>query len=42
MKNDCSRSNLDARHYRAARYFVTSFVKIILYTDLTIRPNQLF
>jgi hypothetical protein len=42
MKNDCSRSNLDARYYRSVRYFVASFLKIILYTDLTIRPNQLF
>ena len=42
LKDDCSRSNLTTEHFNSARYLVASFVKILLYTDLTIRPNQLF
>ena len=42
MKDDCSRSNLTTEHFNSARYLVASFVKILLYTDLTIRPDQLF
>ena len=29
-------------HFNSARYLVASFVKILLYTDLAIRPDQLF
>ena len=42
MKDDFSRSNLITEHFNSARYFVVSFVKILLYTDLAIRPDQLF
>ena len=42
LKDDCSRSNLITEHFNSARYLVASFVKILLYTDLAIRPDQLF
>ena len=42
MKDDFSRSKLIAEHFNSARYLVASFVKILLYTNLTIRPDQLF
>ena len=42
LKDDYSLSNLIAEHFNSARYSVASFVKILLYTDLTIRPDQLF
>jgi glycosyltransferase involved in cell wall biosynthesis len=42
LKDDYSRSNLITEHFNSARYSVASFVKILLYTDIAIRPDQLF
>jgi glycosyltransferase involved in cell wall biosynthesis len=42
LKDDCSRSNLSFEYFCSAPPFIASFVKILLYTDLTIRPDQLF
>jgi len=42
LKDDYSRSNLILERLCSAPPFIASFVKILLYTDLTIRPDQLF